>query len=110
MKRSTFALLALGLGVTFVVTDATDAFAYYRGAGSRTVTAYRGPNGGVAVRSRSAYYGGGGYYRGGGGYWRGGSWVAPGAAAAAGLAVGTAAGAAAANRYNYNCSYYPYYC
>ena len=108
MKRSTFAFLAACLGVAYVAADATDAYAYRRGAASRTVTAYRGPNGGVAVRSRTAYAGGGGYNR--GGYWRNGRWVAPGAAAA-GLAVGTAAGVAAANRYNYNCSYYyPYQC
>ena len=106
MKRSTFAFLAACLGVAYVAADATDAYAYRHGAASRTVTAYRGPNGGVAVRSRTAYAGGGGQYR--GGYWRNG--VAP-RAAAAGLAVGTAAGVAAANRYNYNCSYnYPYHC
>jgi hypothetical protein len=72
------------------------------------VSAVRGPNGGVAVRSHSTYYrGGAGVYRGGGnsggGYYSGGRWVAPGAVAAAGVAVGTAA---AVNRHNYNCSYY----
>ena len=94
MKRSTLAYVAAGLGVMFVMAEATDAYAYRAGAaGSRSTTAVRGPNGGVAVHSRTSVAGARGYS--GGGYHHGGRVVA-----------GVAVGAAVANRAHYNCSYY----
>jgi hypothetical protein len=94
MKRSTLAYVAAGFGIVFVMAEATDAFAErVRAGGSRSVSAVRGPNGGVAVHSRTSVAGARGYS--GGGYHNGGRVVA-----------GVAVGAAAANRANYNCSYY----
>jgi biotin carboxyl carrier protein len=120
MKRLTFVCLGLFL----ITAAAPEAFAWRAAGGARGGAAVRGPMGGAAVRGpmggaavrgpmgRTAVRGpmGGTAYRGAyhGGAYRGVHYghavVRPGARVAAGVAVGTAAGAAHAANSHY---YYP---